>query len=111
MRPKPDYFTIVDMHPTDPTDKRLLAILERLGPEASEQDAHTLAAVLDQAYPGVPIEELPAEMFNWLRAGEGSPPVVAVIPASATSLLGIYVDLSETQRAQLLTAAQAISRS
>lgn len=92
-----------------PQAARIAAILNLLGPDATERDARCIEPVLAQAFPGVPIAGLPPETFAWLRDGSGRAPVVVVVPASATSLLGIYADMTDTKRAQLMAMATAIS--
>ena len=95
------------MHSID--HHRIADLLDRLGPAATEQDARRIDPALRQAYPGVAIPDLPAEMFSWLRDGTGQAPVVCVVPASATSLLGLYADMDEDKRARLLASAQALA--
>lgn len=96
---------------TNVTDfKRIALILARLGPDATQADAAAMDGPLSRSHPGVPIGDIPDEVFQWLRSGEGVAPVVILAPASATSLLGIYLDLDEQGRAELLAAAQRLAR-
>lgn len=83
--------------------------MARLGAEATEMDAARIEPHLSQAYPGVDPADMPDETFFWLREGCGRPPVVCVVPPSATSLLGLYVDMTDTGRGKLLEHAKAIA--
>lgn len=87
---------------------RLAEIMELLGNQATALDAKRLDPLLRQAYPGVAPKDMPAETFKWLREGCGRPPVVCIVPPSATNLLALYCDMNESQRADVREAAKVI---
>jgi len=81
------------------TEDRLREILHLLlGPDATFDDARELDAALGGVHPS----QLPPETFQWLREGEGPAP-------SASTLLGIYNDLSDSRKADLVECAKVIA--
>lgn len=71
---------------------------DRLGPDATEQDAAEVA----DAFPGVAADDLPDELFSRVRDGSGEPPSLA-------ALVGLYNDMSDSRKADLLEAAHVIA--
>lgn len=92
------------------TRNRIEMLMARLGAEASMIDAERIDPLLSLVFPGIDPRDMPDEVFSWLRDGTGKPPVVCLVPPSATTILGMYVDMTDTGRAKLTESARAITR-
>jgi len=84
-------------------------LAQRLGPGVGRKQLEEVRAVLADRWSGRNLSEVPDTVWHWVRTGEGPQPVEVLLPPSATSLMGIYMDLPDQKRERLLAMAKSLT--